>query len=528
MPRSIRTKHLSGHIARPDDFTDHMAGVFAWPGIVEFDDILDEVYPMRASRKWPNRQLWAMKVCARRARGTVNAARAADRAGWEAARQAHFDTFGEWLPVEVPSAQVTDELYRRVAADADALQEMQARTMEVAVAQAKFYGCFDPNKPWDYTDPDESLTVIGDGTIIDEYSRIRLDPAGQLGRWGYRHTKATAPHRVRYQQMRRDPKAVPDHKGKEGINFVGFYTWTPYGTVGFGAVAELRGEIHGAQAFVDALRAETGDGFRFLDYDRVFTGWRRHRLMAEHGISAVNKENAASSVAHERARAYLERHAREIAATAGLNLDEATLEALMSTTARTLVEQEAPLPLGINLYATTDGYDAVNGKLYAYGSVTSDAPGHTCAPELWADDGALWVVEDGVKTGRCIPRRSTAERLADGTYAQHTDWHVPCPHGGFDHHSVWYPQRAQQDSRRRDRHQRVLDNIRVPSRRDPGFKAANQRNLSESVNQTAQTTTQHHGRASSPNGNVQTLDMQAVHHMVNAETHQRAVRAGAY
>jgi hypothetical protein len=423
---------------------------------------------------------------------------------------------------------VTDELYRRVAADADALQEMQARTMEVAVAQAKLYGWFDPTRPWDYTDPDESLTVIGDGTIIDEYSRIRADPAGQVGRWGYPHTRASAPHRVRYQQMRRNPTKVPDHKGKDGINFISFYTWTPFGTVGFGSVAELGAEIDGAQPFIDALVAEIGEGFRFLDYDRVVTGWRRHRLMALHGVSAVNRENAASRVDHERARDYLERQARQIAATAGLTVEKATLEALMRTTARTLIEHDAPLPLGINLYATTAGYDAVNGKRYPYGTVTADAADHACEPELWADDGALWVVENGIKTARCTPRRSTAERLADDSFAQHTDWHVPCPHGGFDHHSVWYPQGTQRDSRRRDRRQRALDNIRVPSRRDPGFKAANQRNLSESVNQTAQTTTQHHGRASSPNGNVQTLDMQAVHHMVNAETHQRAVRAGAY
>ena len=35
---------------------------------------------------------------------------------------------------------MTDELYRRLAADGDALQALQARTMEVAVAQAKNLG----------------------------------------------------------------------------------------------------------------------------------------------------------------------------------------------------------------------------------------------------------------------------------------------------------------------------------------------------------------------------------------------------
>lgn len=521
MPRSIHTSYLAGHIEGKDAL-DAFVDVYAWPAAPEFEDIFDDVYPMRGSRHYTNTDLWLQKVMARQYRGTVNAARAAARAGREPARRAFLDRHGVLLPEEPPPPQVVDKLFHRLAARPDAIEALNLRMIEVAAAQLRTFGHFLPNSRADFANPDSKHLVIGDGMIWRPYSDVRFDGVGQLGRWGYEGSEATAKHRVRYQRAGRNPADRElDHAGMRGINHVTLYAWTEHGTVVFGTDMTTGAEQEAAGRLVKSVHAELGDTFHFLAYDRVYNGHLRHELMAEHGICVLNKEYAASKRYGSDTRIWLRERAVEYAQQMGLYVTGETEAALMKEVALRLIQQHSPLPLGVNLYPTAESYEAVNGKVRHYGLVVPQDPSHRCQQDLWSDNGALWVVEDKVKTGRCVPLRSHTTRTDSGMHAQHTDWTVPCPHGGFEHHSVWYPpQLREQTKRGNSRRQQALDDIRIPSRHDPAFKIAWRRNTSESANEVAERTTQHHKRATSYLATVQRLDMLCIAQLLNSAAAQ--------
>ena len=289
---SVRTKDPYTGTAKMADANQFIA-VFGFIGLHELKSAFETSgdQPKKPGRKADFPPL-ALVACLTGARITGSVASAVnllhkDEHLWEQCADAYEQRSGVRLPPAPPTYDQVRGMRDRIAADPDLLARIQQRFREIAVGQARLQGNLRPGVEPNGAQPLEAHAVYGDGTIIAEYSDVRVvqDPVTKKG--VVIGSRATNPEQARVQRTVSDTKQ--DDKDSRGLNMVALHTWTTSGRVTLGTAVALGAEAWAAMDLIESLHKIAGDGIHSLIYDRAITGWHVDALMANCRIQVIGK-----------------------------------------------------------------------------------------------------------------------------------------------------------------------------------------------------------------------------------------------
>ena len=416
-----------------------------------------------------------------------------------------------FIPPVPPTSAQQDRFVKHVTDPrSDLLGQLGKTFTTSATSLARALGNFQPGSDPDFTRPNRTNMIFGDGTFYLPFSSVQQYVDTETGEVTYVGSRSRL-RRPRFQEVRSNARA--DGKTTSGINHVTVSTWTPHGGIVLSNRQALGAEVKAAVEMVDELADLLRDGLHSVVWDRALTGHPAEALTARHGLMVINKAVAAPSTPARRQDKYI-----PLAIT-----DRDAKDRFTSNPARAL-------PLGTSVYETTTGHDVVRGRIRQLGLRALD----DCQHELWVDDGAL---VDVIRNGPHLYKRASATvtrafkvfdpRLEKWDFR--IELRLPCSNASGGHHAFAHTWKPRQSKTNQPRLQSVLRELHVLPRGDTRFiDAHGNRNATESYNAWAKArlgTTALGGRGMRLDAGAQFLDHICLGVLANAITARRSLRA---